>query len=73
MANCIAYARGMDKSGHVEVVQRLGSVAAEGEAATQRTSALALVEADGGGKVIVKRDGKVIHFHEFGPEEEVKT
>jgi flavin-dependent dehydrogenase len=67
MAATIAHARGYDKS-RVKEDHRLGSEAAEAEAATWRTFAVAYIRRDGSGYVTVKRDGKVIHSYEFEAE-----
>lgn len=69
MAHCIAFATGIDKS-RVKKTSRLGSIAAEAEAATYRTFAVVHVRADGSGEVQVKRDGIAIISEEFGPEEQ---
>lgn len=67
MANTIATATGHDRS-RVKETHRLGSESAVVEAATWRTFATARVNKDGSGYVTVKRDGKVLHYFEFGPE-----
>ena len=67
MAATIATARGYDKL-RVKEDHRLGSEAAEAEAATWRTFATAHVRRDGSGHVTVRRDGKVIHSFEFEAE-----
>ena len=67
MAATIAKATGYDYARN-KATQRIGSEGAGVEAATWRTSASAYVCKDGGGYIEVKRDGKVIHRFDFGPE-----
>lgn len=67
MAKCIAYCTGYDRS-REKTDHRLGSVAAEGRAATWETFAEAFVRADGSGHVQVKRGGETIHYFEFPAE-----
>lgn len=69
MANTIAEAWGFDRS-RIKETHRLGSEEAQAQAATYRTSARVNVCKDGSGVVTVKRDGKIIHTWEFGPEGE---
>ncbi len=69
MAATIAYARGYDRT-RTKDTHRLGSAAAEGEAATWHTRAIAYVARDGSGRVEVRRDGRLIHAYTFGPENE---
>jgi hypothetical protein len=67
MAATIATATGQDKS-RTKETHRLGSESSTGEAATWRTFATATVWRDGSGTVTVRRDGKLIHSFDFGPE-----
>ena len=67
MANTIAEAIGYDNTRRKET-HRLGSRAAEVRAATWKTFATAVVNADGSGYVEVRRDGKTLHRFEFEPE-----
>jgi hypothetical protein len=69
MAVTIAEAWGYDNN-RVKETSRLGSRGAKARAATSRTFATAIVNADGSGAVIVTRDHAVLHTYEFGPEEE---
>lgn len=69
MAATIAKAFGNDKS-RVKAVHRLGHESSTVEAATWVTFATAHVNKDGSGSVMVRRDGRAIHFFEFGPEDE---
>lgn len=71
MAATIAYCTGYDSS-REKTEHRLGSQAAEGRAATWRTEAVAYVDRDGSGYVLVRnlRSGETIHRYEFGPESE---
>lgn len=68
MAATRAVAIGYDKNRGGKETSRLGSEAADVEAATWHTFANAYVRKDGSGHVEVKRDGVVIHRFEFGPE-----
>ena len=68
MANCTAMAIAYD-SKREKSVSRLGSEAAVGTAATQRTKALVYVRKDGSGHMSVRRDGAVLVSHTFGREE----
>ena len=70
MAATMSKARGIRKDGYPQsrLATRLGHGAAEGEANTWRTFTLCHVNKDGSGFVEVKRDGKVMHRFEFGPE-----
>mgnify|MGYP001569453106 FL=1 len=67
MANTMATARGKDAT-REKVTHRLGSEASSVQAATWRTFAKATVRSDGSGFVEVVRDGKQVHWFEFGPE-----
>lgn len=67
MANCIAYATGMDKTRDKET-HRLGSRAAQGYAATWHTKAYAYISKDGSGYVMVIRDGEILHEYHFDKE-----
>lgn len=68
MANTIATATGLDNTRQKET-HRLGSRAAQAQAATYQTFATAYVEADGSGYVLVQRNGVTLYKQEFGPEE----
>jgi len=68
MAATIATATGRDRA-RVKEGHRLGSESARGEAATWRTFATAFVRKDGSGYIELRRDQKLIHSFEFGPEE----
>lgn len=68
MAATIAKAFGNDKS-RTKAVHRLGSESSSVEAATWNTFATAHVNKDGSGSVMVRRNGRSIHFFEFGPED----
>lgn len=67
MAATIARATGHDST-RSKTVGRLGSQAAEVEAATWQTFVTAYVNRDGAGYVEVKRGQETIHRFEFGPE-----
>lgn len=67
MANCMATCVGVDSNREKED-HRLGSRAARARAATWHTAAVAYVEKDGRGYVLVTRNGVEIHSYEFGPE-----
>lgn len=67
MAKTIAKCRGIGKT-TASVASRLGHVASEAEANIWRTFTLCYVRADGSGTVKVKRDGKLLHIFDFGPE-----
>lgn len=69
MAATIATATGFDRS-RVKETHRLGSESAKAEAATWRTFAIARMDRDGSGEVEVIRDGRRVHFFEFGPEKD---
>ena len=68
MAICIARATGYDKN-RVKRISRTGSLSAEAEARTRRTTAKANIFADGGGRISVERDGKILHEIVFRPED----
>lgn len=67
MAATIATATGHDRA-RTKETHRLGSEAAEVVAATWRTFVTATVRKDGSGQVSIRRDGRQIHFFDFGPE-----
>ena len=67
MAATIAKAMGHD-SNRVKTVHRLGSAAAQVEAATWRTFVEAWVNRDGSGFVCITRDGKLLHHWTFDAE-----
>lgn len=67
MANTRADAVGFDRS-RVKETHQLGSESSKAQAATWRTFAIARIDKDGSGEVEVVRDGRRIHFFEFGPE-----
>ena len=67
MAKTIAKCCGHDSS-RTKEAHRLGSKCASAEANTWRTFTSCHVNADGSGTVQVKRDGKIIHLFDFGPE-----
>ena len=68
MANTIARAIGHDST-RTKEVHKLGSESAWVQAATHRTFATAMVNKDGSGYVLVRRDGEDLHMFGFGPEE----
>lgn len=68
MAATIAKATGYDRAGRIKSVHRLGSEFSQAQAATWRTFATAQVDRNGTGYVEVRRDGKIIHAFQFGPE-----
>jgi len=67
MAATIAKAIGYDST-RTKETHRLGSCAAEVEAATWRTFARAYVNRDGSGYVEVRRDGVRLSRYDFGAE-----
>mgnify|MGYP000872259266 CR=1 FL=1 len=67
MAATIAPCFGTDKN-RTKSDHRLGSESSRGEAATWRTTAVAVVFKNGSGYVRVERDGVVIHEHRFEAE-----
>ena len=67
MAATIAIATGEDRT-RTKRVHRLGSVSSIGQANTWRTFTTCTVRPDGSGFVQVVRDGKRIHYYEFGNE-----
>ena len=72
MAATIARAQGYNKKGAVQNGQatRLGHGAAYASANTWQTFAEVHVQADGSGRVEVRRGQEVIHSWAFGPEGE---
>lgn len=75
MAATIAYAAGYNKHNvsQSREVSRLGHGYAVGRANTWRTFTTAHVYADGHGYISVTRDGRTLHYFEFGEEERSNT
>jgi len=69
MAATIAHCAGYDRT-RIKREHRLGSEMAEAQANTWRTFCTVCVGKDGTGYVRVVRNGKELHFFDFGPEEE---
>jgi hypothetical protein len=67
MAATIAKAIGHD-SGRSKETHRLGSQSSQVHANTWRTFTTAIVNRDGSGYVEVRRDNRILHTFEFGPE-----
>lgn len=67
MAKTIAKAFSNDKT-RCKETHRLGSQSSTGEANTFRTLSKTHINADGSGYFQLKRDGKIIHSHDWGPE-----
>lgn len=67
MAKTIAKAFGYD-SNRCKETHRLGSQSSTGEANTWRTFSKTHINADGSGFFQLERDGQVIHYYEWEPE-----